>query len=62
MIMIMIMADPEGRPDGHISPARDFLHWSHKKMFSSWPYNKSDIDLAFSVKVAVYSLANIEPF
>lgn len=60
--MIMIMADPEGGPDGHISPARDFLHWSHKKMFSFWPYNKSDIDLAFSVKVAVYSLANIEPF
>ena len=62
MIMMMIMADPVGRQDGHISPAWDFLHWSRKKMFSFWPYNKFDIDLACSVKMAVYSLANIEPF
>ena len=62
MIMIMIMADPVGRQDGHMSPVRDFPHWSRKKMFSFWQYNKFDIDLACSVKMAVYSLANIEPF
>ena len=62
MIMIMIMAYPVGRQDWPISPARDFLHWSCKNMFSPWSYNKFVIDLACSVKMAVYSLANIELF
>ena len=61
MSMIMIMADPMGRQDGHILPVRDFPRWSRKKMVSFWPYNKFDIALACSVKTAVYSLANIEP-
>ena len=50
-----------GRQDRHILPVRDFPHSSRKKMVSFWPYNKFDIDLACSVKTAVYSLANIEP-
>ena len=61
MSMIIIMADPMGRQDRHISPVRDFPHSSRKKMVSFWPYNKFDIDLSCSVKTAVYSLANIEP-
>ena len=34
--------------------ARDFPRWSLKRKLSFWPYNKSLIDQASSVKMAVH--------
>ena len=47
---------------GTFHPVQDFPHWSCKKLLSFWPYHKLDIDLACLVKMAIHSLANIEPF
>ena len=51
-----------GKRGPPILSAQDFPHWSLKKKFSFWPYDKSFIDQACLAKMAVCDLVRFCSF